>query len=158
MASWGMAGLGSISRPVLRLCLIFIPSQVSCDQSISRLIAHMSAVLVKGLEGKEITHISCGHQHSIAMDKDGSVVFFPMTKCNNSNCTYSFVYVWGYNGYCRLGLGNQQDVLIPKAVPQACFQVCVCYCKFETDNWDPSSPDPMKLPVQALSLPDLPIP
>lgn len=28
------------------------------------------------------------------------------------------VYVWGYNGYCRLGLGNQQDVLIPKMVPQ----------------------------------------
>jgi len=32
--------------------------------------------------------------------------------------TRSIVYVWGYNGYCRLGLGNQQDVLIPKAVPQ----------------------------------------
>jgi alpha-tubulin suppressor-like RCC1 family protein len=32
--------------------------------------------------------------------------------------TRSLVYVWGYNGYCRLGLGNQQDVLIPKAVPQ----------------------------------------
>ena len=28
------------------------------------------------------------------------------------------VYVWGYNGYCRLGLGNQQDALIPKVVPQ----------------------------------------
>ena len=26
--------------------------------------------------------------------------------------------MWGYNGYCRLGLGNQQDVLIPKPVPQ----------------------------------------
>ncbi|EJC99702.1 RCC1/BLIP-II [Fomitiporia mediterranea MF3/22] len=57
-------------------------------------------VLVKGLEGKHITQISCGHQHSIALDKDG------------------IVYVWGYNGYCRLGLGNQQDVLVPKAVPQ----------------------------------------
>lgn len=31
---------------------------------------------------------------------------------------FSVVYVWGYNGYCRLGLGNQQDVLIPKPVPQ----------------------------------------
>jgi alpha-tubulin suppressor-like RCC1 family protein len=31
--------------------------------------------------------------------------------------THSLVYVWGYNGYCRLGLGNQQDVLTPKAVP-----------------------------------------
>lgn len=28
------------------------------------------------------------------------------------------VYVWGYNGYCRLGLGDQKDILIPKAVPQ----------------------------------------
>ena len=26
--------------------------------------------------------------------------------------------MWGYNGYCRLGLGNQQDVLTPKAVAQ----------------------------------------
>src|SRR6266404_4528509 len=30
----------------------------------------------------------------------------------------SFVYVWGYNGYCRLGLGNQRDVLTPQLVPQ----------------------------------------
>ena len=28
------------------------------------------------------------------------------------------VYVWGYNGYCRLGLGNQVDALKPKVVPQ----------------------------------------
>ena len=28
------------------------------------------------------------------------------------------MYVWGYNGYCRLGLGNQVDALIPKEVPQ----------------------------------------
>ncbi|THG93459.1 hypothetical protein EW145_g8369, partial [Phellinidium pouzarii] len=56
-------------------------------------------VLVKGLEGKVITHVSCGHQHTIAMDSEG------------------FVFVWGYNGYCRLGLGDQRDVLIPRAVP-----------------------------------------
>jgi len=31
--------------------------------------------------------------------------------------TRSLVYVWGYNGYCRLGLGNQQDMLTPKVVP-----------------------------------------
>lgn len=30
----------------------------------------------------------------------------------------SVVYVWGYNGYCRLGLGNQVDALKPKVVPQ----------------------------------------
>ena len=26
--------------------------------------------------------------------------------------------MWGYNGYCRLGLGNQVDALKPKVVPQ----------------------------------------
>ena len=31
---------------------------------------------------------------------------------------YSRVFVWGYNGYCRLGLGNQVDALVPKPVPQ----------------------------------------
>ena len=30
----------------------------------------------------------------------------------------SLAYVWGYNGYCRLGLGNQVDALKPKVVPQ----------------------------------------
>ncbi|KAF9233720.1 regulator of chromosome condensation 1/beta-lactamase-inhibitor protein II [Melanogaster broomeanus] len=55
---------------------------------------------VKGLEDKTITDIVCGPQHSVAIDDQG------------------VVYVWGYNGYCRLGLGNQQDVLIPKVVPQ----------------------------------------
>lgn len=33
---------------------------------------------------------------------------------------YRFVYVFGYNGYCRLGLGDQQDALVPKLVPQVC--------------------------------------
>ncbi|EPT01146.1 hypothetical protein FOMPIDRAFT_1121068, partial [Fomitopsis schrenkii] len=55
---------------------------------------------VRGLDGKKITHIACGQQHSIVMDSEG------------------VVYVWGYSGYCRLGLGNQQDVLVPKPVPQ----------------------------------------
>ena len=32
--------------------------------------------------------------------------------------THSRVFVWGYNGYCRLGLGDQKDVLVPKMVPQ----------------------------------------
>ncbi|KAG9308047.1 regulator of chromosome condensation 1/beta-lactamase-inhibitor protein II [Chiua virens] len=57
-------------------------------------------VPVKGLDDKAITDIVCGAQHSVAIDTQG------------------VVYVWGYNGYCRLGLGNQQDVLIPKVVPQ----------------------------------------
>ncbi|TFY68028.1 hypothetical protein EVJ58_g1267 [Rhodofomes roseus] len=57
-------------------------------------------ILVKGLEGKKITKVACGQQHSIALGSDG------------------VVYVWGYNGYCRLGLGDQKNVLIPKPVPQ----------------------------------------
>ncbi|KAH9971036.1 regulator of chromosome condensation 1/beta-lactamase-inhibitor protein II [Lactifluus volemus] len=56
---------------------------------------------VKGLDDKKIVQITCGQQHSIALDEDG------------------IVYVWGYNGYCRLGLGNQKDVLTPQVVPQA---------------------------------------
>ncbi|KAI9433482.1 RCC1/BLIP-II [Lactarius indigo] len=55
---------------------------------------------VKGLDDKKILHIACGQQHSIALDDEG------------------LVYVWGYNGYCRLGLGNQRDVLTPQVVPQ----------------------------------------
>ncbi|KAI9449966.1 RCC1/BLIP-II [Lactarius psammicola] len=55
---------------------------------------------VKGLDEKKIVHIACGQQHSIALDEEG------------------LVYVWGYNGYCRLGLGNQRDVLTPQVVPQ----------------------------------------
>ncbi|KAF8584248.1 RCC1/BLIP-II [Ramaria rubella] len=54
---------------------------------------------VKGLTGKTIVDIAAGNQHSIILDSEG------------------FVYVFGYNGYCRLGLGDQQDVLVPKVVP-----------------------------------------
>ena len=39
------------------------------------------------------------------------IFFFEILFCR-------LVYVWGYNGYCRLGLGNQVDVLKPKVVPQ----------------------------------------
>ena len=63
------------------------------------LYTSLPLVLVKSLETKRITQISCGQQHAIAMDDDG------------------FVYVWGFNGYCRLGLGDQKDALIPKVVP-----------------------------------------
>ncbi|KAG1881884.1 regulator of chromosome condensation 1/beta-lactamase-inhibitor protein II, partial [Suillus tomentosus] len=52
-----------------------------------------------GLDEKTIIDIACRPQHSVALDSQG------------------LVYVWGYNGYCQLGLGNQQDVLIPKVVP-----------------------------------------
>ncbi|KAG8975027.1 hypothetical protein FRC05_006450 [Tulasnella sp. 425] len=57
-------------------------------------------ILVKGaIDGKKIVDISCGQQHSIAIDGDG------------------YVYVWGFNGYCRLGLGHQKDVMLPTIVP-----------------------------------------
>ncbi|PPQ94709.1 hypothetical protein CVT25_009564 [Psilocybe cyanescens] len=55
---------------------------------------------VKELDGKNIVRIVSGQQHSLALDSAG------------------VVYVWGYNGYCRLGLGNQVDILKPKVVPQ----------------------------------------
>ncbi|KXN84132.1 hypothetical protein AN958_00402 [Leucoagaricus sp. SymC.cos] len=57
-------------------------------------------IYVKELDGKKIVQIASGQQHSLALDDTG------------------VVYVWGYNGYCRLGLGNQVDILKPKAVPQ----------------------------------------
>ncbi|KAF7431201.1 hypothetical protein PC9H_006922 [Pleurotus ostreatus] len=61
---------------------------------------HSDPIVIKELLGKEIVQISSGQQHTIALDSKGAV------------------YVWGYNGYCRLGLGNQVDALKPKPVPQ----------------------------------------
>ncbi|KIL62087.1 hypothetical protein M378DRAFT_187414 [Amanita muscaria Koide BX008] len=57
-------------------------------------------IYVKELDGKHVVQIASGPQHSLAVDDTG------------------VVYVWGYNGYCRLGLGNQVDALKPKVVPQ----------------------------------------
>ncbi|KAF8196812.1 regulator of chromosome condensation 1/beta-lactamase-inhibitor protein II [Mycena galopus ATCC 62051] len=54
---------------------------------------------VDGIDNKKIVQISAGQQHCIALESTG------------------LVYVWGYNGYCRLGLGNQVDELRPKMVP-----------------------------------------
>ena len=60
--------------------------------------------------------IASGQQHSLALDDAGWV------RHNRpelpANAYFSVVYVWGYNGYCRLGLGNQVDALKPKVVPQ----------------------------------------
>ncbi|KAI0078717.1 RCC1/BLIP-II [Panus rudis PR-1116 ss-1] len=61
--------------------------------------AEWEPIPVRGLEGKKIVQIACGQQHSVALGDDG------------------LVYVWGYNGYCRLGLGNQKDMLVPEIVP-----------------------------------------
>lgn len=57
-------------------------------------------ILVKGLADKKIVSISCGQQHSIALDDQG------------------FCYVWGFAGYGRLGLGNAIDQYNPVLVPQ----------------------------------------
>lgn len=56
-------------------------------------------VLVKGLEGRHIIQIASGLQHSIIIDSEG------------------YVLVFGCAGYCRLGLGDQRDALVPKVVP-----------------------------------------
>ncbi|KIY46829.1 RCC1/BLIP-II protein [Fistulina hepatica ATCC 64428] len=55
-------------------------------------------ILVKDLE--DVVQISAGQQHCLALDSTGRV------------------YVWGFNGYSRLGLGSTADVLRPKVVPQ----------------------------------------
>ncbi|KZV87496.1 RCC1/BLIP-II protein [Exidia glandulosa HHB12029] len=54
--------------------------------------------LVEGLEGKEVTQIAAGNQHSIVVTKDG------------------LVYTWGSGGYCRTGLGKQDDALTAQLV------------------------------------------
>ncbi|KAK4701353.1 hypothetical protein P7C70_g4879, partial [Phenoliferia sp. Uapishka_3] len=57
-------------------------------------------ILVKGaLEGKNIVQISCGQQHSVALDDEG------------------FCYAWGFGGLGRLGLGAQYDALVPTVIP-----------------------------------------
>ncbi|PWN41029.1 RCC1/BLIP-II [Ceraceosorus guamensis] len=52
------------------------------------------------LADKKIVDVQCGQQHSLALDADG------------------YVYVWGFGGYGRLGLGMQADQLSPTLVPQ----------------------------------------
>lgn len=60
---------------------------------------HTEPLLVRALASKKIIEISCGQQHSIAMDEDG------------------YCYVWGFGGHGRLGLGSGQDQLSPVLVP-----------------------------------------
>lgn len=56
------------------------------------------SVLVKGLDNKHIVAIASGHQHSLAMDKEG------------------YVWSWGHGGFGRLGHGEQKDCLAPRLV------------------------------------------
>jgi alpha-tubulin suppressor-like RCC1 family protein len=96
-----MGGLVNISPLEIKAHLTLFPSRVeSAFTSSLDFSFTFISVYVKAFEGKKIVQIACGQQHSIALDSQG------------------FVHVWGYNGYCRLGLGNQQDVLTPKVVPQ----------------------------------------
>ncbi|KAF8327774.1 regulator of chromosome condensation 1/beta-lactamase-inhibitor protein II [Cantharellus anzutake] len=57
-------------------------------------------IRIKAFEGKKIVQIASGQQHSIALAEDGNV------------------YVWGTGGYCRTGLGNPKDHLVPVPVPK----------------------------------------
>ncbi len=63
---------------------------------------YATPLLVKALDesGKKFAQISCGQQHAMALSEDG------------------YVYVWGFGGYGRLGLGSQQDQLLPVLVQQ----------------------------------------
>lgn len=56
-------------------------------------------LLIRELANRTIVDVSAGQQHCIAVDDTG------------------VVFVWGYNGYCRLGLGDQKDRLKPVPVP-----------------------------------------
>lgn len=54
--------------------------------------------LAKALEGKTITRITCGQQHSLAIDDAGAA------------------YTWGNGGYGRLGHKVQQDEFSPRLI------------------------------------------
>ncbi|KAK0217311.1 regulator of chromosome condensation 1/beta-lactamase-inhibitor protein II [Armillaria fumosa] len=57
-------------------------------------------VLLYYLWRKEIMQLLSGQQYWIALDEKRTI------------------HVWGYNGYCRLRLGNHVDALHPKPVPE----------------------------------------
>lgn len=50
------------------------------------------------LEGKQVTQVACGFQHTIAVTSDGDL------------------YSWGYGKYGALGHGSTEDVAMPKKV------------------------------------------
>jgi alpha-tubulin suppressor-like RCC1 family protein len=86
-----------------------------CFYILSLLSDIFSLAQVDGIDNRKIVQISAGQQHCIALDSTGLVRclhFIPL-----SNLRDRLVYVWGYGGYCRLGLGTQADELRPKMVP-----------------------------------------
>jgi len=54
---------------------------------------------IEGLVGKDIVDIKSGANHTLALDDKGEV------------------YVWGFGGYGRLGLGDQKDLWVPTWIP-----------------------------------------
>lgn len=118
-----MAKPVNILSPQARLRSILSGSPVSPLFVYNFVLINVYLVPVKGLDGREIVQIACGQQHSVALTSEG-YVGTPLSLCVLLiGIIFRLVYVWGYNGYCRLGLGNQQDVLIPKLVPQVPLHV-----------------------------------
>lgn len=101
-----------------RLCLMLNPNHVSSPlyHLVGTTLIYI-LVLVKGLDGKKIVQIACGQQHSVALDDEGYV--YTILSLHPTSCHSRVVYVWGCNGYGRLGLGTglQNDVLVPKVMP-----------------------------------------
>ena len=52
-------------------CSTSIQNPVSTSRSLSVQLLTSKIVLIRSIQDKVITDISCGHQHTIAIDKDG---------------------------------------------------------------------------------------
>lgn len=89
----------------------------------STTVLSVSIVLVRGLAERKIVKIACGSQHAIALDSEGYAHSLREHAVCPTHSDHRRVYGWGYNGYCRLGLGNQQDALVPKLIPQVWYTV-----------------------------------
>lgn len=75
--SWGEAGPGNTSSLLERLHLMLRSNLVNVLGIPGPFYAYCyRIVLVKGLEGKKICQISCGHQHTVALDTAGWVLLY----------------------------------------------------------------------------------
>lgn len=91
----------------------------------STIFLSVNIVLVRGLAERKIVKIACGSQHAIALDSEGYAHLLREHAVRPTHSDHRRVYGWGYNGYCRLGLGNQQDALVPKLIPQVWYTFVV---------------------------------
>ncbi|CAO3616933.1 unnamed protein product [Cunninghamella blakesleeana] len=57
-------------------------------------------LLIKALSERKVKAVSCGANHSLALDDEG------------------YVYSWGFGGFGRLGHGEQKDSHVPKVISQ----------------------------------------